>query len=382
MGCALHGKLTRTFTFRLLRDRVGGAGKSKLTIMFRRPRNVELLRRDKGFPHALLQGRPMNMILRLAGILRLTVAIGVALGGQRDLTHPAILGLPTAEEFISGADGARLFCRIVGTGPNSIIFVHGGPGLGIEDGGLDLEQIAANGFRFIEYDQGGGGRSALVSRDKLGIEYHVRDLEAIRLHFGLNRMNLIGLSWGAAIVARYAADHNRDVNKLVFLSPMPPTEELDRQRTAHMRSLMSKAELEQEMLLGKQIATAADSEVAGLCRRLFAVDDRLFVADPEHVRRARGDICSYSPRAIRAGLEADDLGIASLGHWNWRSWLAALDAPSLVIEGEMSNVPLEGARTWVEWLPHAKLLLIPGAGHQNWLDDPETVIRSISDFLR
>jgi len=54
----------------------------------------------------------------------------------------------------------------------------------------------------------------------------------------------------------------------------------------------------------------------------------------------------------------------------------------LIIEGEKTNVLLEAARAWTERLPHAKLLLIKGAGHQNWFDDPETVARSISDFLR
>jgi proline iminopeptidase len=330
----------------------------------------------------LSQGRRMRILSRVAGVFLLAMAIGVALGGQRDLTHPAILGLPTTEEFISGVDGARLFCRIVGTGGNSIVFVHGGPGLGIEDGGLDLEQIAANGFRFIECDERGGGRSALVPREKLGLEYYVRDVEAIRRHFRLQRMNLIGLSWGTPIVARYAADYRRNVAKVVFLSPMPPTEEFDQQRTAHWQSLMTKAELELETALGQRILTAPDSEVAALCRKFYAVDDRLYVADVEHLRRARGDFCSYSPSAIRAGVENADLVIALLGHWNWRSLLAEVKAPALVIEGEKSNVPLEQARAWAEWLPHAKLLLVPGAGHMNWLDDLETVTRSISDFLR
>jgi hypothetical protein len=94
---------------------------------------------------------------------------------------------------------------------------------------------------------------------------------------------------------------------------MPPTEQLDRQRTAHMRSLLTREELDQQTVLAKQIPAAPDSEVAGLCRKLYALEDRLYVADPQHLQRARGNICSYSPRAIRAGLESDDAGIASLG---------------------------------------------------------------------
>src|ERR1051325_3115834 len=121
------------------------------------------------------------------------------------LTMPAYGNLPAQEGYFSGADGARLFYRLVGKGSKTIVFVHGGPGLGIDDGGYDLEAIAARGFRFIMYNQRGGGRSELVAdRSKLGIDYYVRDLEALRQRFGLGKMDLIGLSWGSGIIAYYA----------------------------------------------------------------------------------------------------------------------------------------------------------------------------------
>ena len=147
------------------------------------------------------------------------------------LTKPAYGNLPVKEGYFSGADNARLFYRVVGKGSKTIVFVHGGPGLGIDDGGYDLEAIAANGFRFIMYNQRGGGRSELVTdKSKLGIDYYVRDLEALRQHFRLRTMNLIGLSWGSGIVAQYAAAYPKNIDRLVFLSPMPPSEDFSKQR--------------------------------------------------------------------------------------------------------------------------------------------------------
>jgi proline iminopeptidase len=329
------------------------------------------------FPENLMRAKPA-----LAGMVALAAIAGVASAARRPLVYPAVIDLPTSEQFVRGAGGARLFCRVVGSAKESILFLHGGPGLGIEDGGLDLERIAADGFRFIECDQRGGARSTLVSRAELGLDEYVRDLEAVRRYFKLDRLNLIGLSWGSAIAARYAADHPGLVRRVVFLSPMPPTEELDRRRTEHMESLLTKAEREEEAAAGKQMATANDQEIAGVCRKFFSFSDRLYVADPAHLLRARGDICSYSPGAIRAASITDDVSIASLGHWNWRSLLAGIQAPALVIEGERSNVPLEGAKTWAEWLPNAKLSLIPAAGHQSWLDAPDAVEQAIVSFFR
>src|SRR4051794_34661737 len=59
------------------------------------------------------------------------------------LTVPAIDGLPVREGFFTGADGVRLFYRLAGMGSDPIVFLHGGPGLGIDDGGYDLEPLAA-----------------------------------------------------------------------------------------------------------------------------------------------------------------------------------------------------------------------------------------------
>jgi hypothetical protein len=38
------------------------------------------------------------------------------------------------EGYLSGEDGVRLFYRKLGTGRDVVVFLHGGPGLSIEDG--------------------------------------------------------------------------------------------------------------------------------------------------------------------------------------------------------------------------------------------------------
>jgi proline iminopeptidase len=40
----------------------------------------------------------------------------------------------------------------------------------------------------------------------------VRDLEALRLHFGIQNMTLIGLSWGSGLAALYADAHPEHVS--------------------------------------------------------------------------------------------------------------------------------------------------------------------------
>jgi proline iminopeptidase len=299
------------------------------------------------------------------------------------LTIPAPKNLPVAEGYLQGADAVRLFYRAVGKGGRTIVFVHGRLGLGFNSGGPDLEVVAAKGFRFIEFDQRGGGRSELVSdKEKLTIDWFVRDLEALRRHFKLKKLNLVALDLGASIIARYAEAYPGNVGRIVLLSPMPPSEEFQQQKAERLRSLLSSEDQAARARLAKKVYEAADADAAALCRRYFAFTHSTYVVNPANLSRARGDICGYEPRAIRNDWVVGDVLRASLGHFNFMPLLAKIYAPTLVIEGAKTNVPLDATEAWARWLPNSRLLLIPDAGHENWLDQPEAVTTAISDFFQ
>jgi proline iminopeptidase len=91
------------------------------------------------------------------------------------------------EGYIRTSDGVRLFYKIVGSGSDVLVVVHGGPGNSMESILPDLEPLAKN-RTVIYYDQRGGGRSDLIKDpDKLSISKHIEDLEAIRLFFNSTR---------------------------------------------------------------------------------------------------------------------------------------------------------------------------------------------------
>jgi len=102
------------------------------------------------------------------------------------------------------------------------VLCHGGPGLWDMFG--DLAGMLA-GFRTVHrWDQRGCGRSQgqAQGRSPAGGPYSVArsvaDLDAVRRHFGHERMALLGHSWGAQLALRYALDHPDRVTRLVYLS--------------------------------------------------------------------------------------------------------------------------------------------------------------------
>jgi proline iminopeptidase len=290
--------------------------------------------------------------------------------------------VPTREGTFLSADGIQLFYRLAGDGQNVIVFLHGGPGLGIDDGGYDLEPLAARGHSLLMLNERGAGRSQVITEEaKLGIDSYVSDLETLRTTFRLGRLSLIGLSWGSAIVATYAATHPDRVERLALISPMPVTWESGQQRSAHLMSMLRRDDAERMRQVDGLWESVVDEELVTLCRDSLVPVLKLYVVNPENLNRTRGNVCGYSPEALRNRDRVASATVSSLGNWDFRPMLRTIKAPTVVIEGEKTNAPLDDVRQWAESIPNAELLLIPNAGHMNWLDQPDAVLDALDRFF-
>jgi proline iminopeptidase len=228
------------------------------------------------------------------------------------------------------------------------------------------------------YDQRGAGRSEIIHDPaRLTADDHVRDLEAVRAHFGLSRMILFGESWGSGLAALYASRHPQHVSRIVFLGPMPPTKELSKQRLdavdAQTGLYKRMAELRQSM------STAADPGKA--CRDFFAAYLPPYFADPAAMSRRKGDSCNTAEEGIRNYIAVNDATIKSLGDWDFRPMLQKLTMPALVIEGEASRPTIAGAKAWAAALPHGRLVLVPKAGHFPQVENPSAFFAAVRAFL-
>jgi hypothetical protein len=88
-----------------------------------------------------------------------------AADAQTITSKPSRYG-PVIDGYFKGADGVRLFYRQVGKGKNAVVFLHGGPGLGIGDGGYDMEPLARDRVLLL-FDKRGSGRSEIVTGPRL-----------------------------------------------------------------------------------------------------------------------------------------------------------------------------------------------------------------------
>src|SRR2546428_350032 len=134
-------------------------------------------------------------------------------------------------------NGVRLYTRRVGHGP-PVVVLHGGPGAHHDYLLPQYDHLTEGGRALLYYDQRGGGRSPVPRDVPVGWREHVADLEALRRHWELDRLTLVGYSWGGLLAVLYALEHPDRIARLALVSTAPVSaawrDEFERRFAARM----------------------------------------------------------------------------------------------------------------------------------------------------
>jgi len=308
----------------------------------------------------------------------IALAILLVAGALQPMPAASDEGVPVAEGTFTGSDGNRLYYRKVGSGEPTIVYLHGGPA-NIADGGYALDRMA-RGRTWIALQQRSGGRSELVWDEKrLTFDHYVADLEALRIHFGLERMMLAGNSFGGMVAAAYAAQYPNRVSRLMLWSPGPPNTQYRLQRRAASDAFFSADEQKRLAEIAKaRSAAASETDARALCREFIQLFFRFYVSDTTKIRELDGN-CSGSADSLRH--EQLAMRAASAGDYDLLTGSTAIAAPTLVLEGADTRVPLDATRAWARAIPGARLLLIPHANHMLYLEGGDAFFGAVETFL-
>jgi proline iminopeptidase len=258
-----------------------------------------------------------------------------------------------------------------------IIFVHGGPGGGIEP--KHRQYFDPKKWRVILFDQRGCGKSTPFGELRENTTFDlVHDMEKIRQHLGIQKWHVFGGSWGSTLSLTYAITHPTRVSSLIlrgiflvrkkeinwfyqhganmfypeeweyFLAPIPKSERYDLLSAYHKRLNSIDDDLVKE-------AARAWSRWEGATSKLRK-DDQL-------IKEFSSDRFSYAFARIenhyfynRAFFEDDN--------WILNNVKKIQHIPGTIVQGryDMPCPPISAYELHKVW-PKAEFMMIEEAGH-------------------
>jgi pimeloyl-ACP methyl ester carboxylesterase len=282
------------------------------------------------------------------------------------------------EGYASATDGIHLYYRRLGRG-RKVVVIPGEAWWGAQADTLS-DRVSV-----ILYDTRGRGRSdPATDPTTVGLEQDLADLDAIRLHLGLERFSLIGWSYLGSLVALYAAAHPNIVDRVVQVGPIGPRKAPHYDEWLANYGERAGKQAQQFKDVGTLLSSSSDTAAHGASQvrsQLLALVrpqlGDLSVADAI-VDGVGTDLPNETPAAL-----AQLLGriIGPLGNWDFRPTAALVRAPVLTVYGSADNISLASCMEWVAVFPEARLLKMSGVGHYPFYERPSEFVASVSEFL-
>ncbi len=313
--------------------------------------------------------------LALFGLLLLLVA-GCQ---QRVAEHSAaaVLGTDTTSGSHLAVPGGKIWYRAVGTGLGTpVILLHGGPGFS----SYYLKSLEALGDdrMVVRYDQLGGGKSEQVTDTTMfTIAHFVRELDSLRSHLGLDRVDLYGHSWGTILALEYYRAHPEHVKSLVLASAaldIPAWEANARRRLATLPDSMQRA---------VQVAdTSHRYDSPSYQAAVGAFYGRYVWLHP--VEADLDSTMATVNEAIYNYMQgpSEFTITGTLKDYDATGFLPRVKVPVLYTVGSVDEADTATVRRFANLTPGARMVVIPDAAHITPWDNPRANTAAVRTFLR
>ena len=251
-----------------------------------------------------------------------------------------------------------------------IFAVNGGPGLShIYMVQNDVWQRIAQHRQVIFYDQRGTGASPLLNPSApQTMDAQVADLDAVRDHLHLNKIDLCGDSYGGLLVIAYATAHPDHVHQLIVSDGLASWKDI-----VHLFPQVFPDKLEANAAAAKASTASPEEQAQQGLRDHF---DMIFYD--------RAKLAHYMANAKDLGFDpktAEAVGTAT-SKLDYAADLPKFNFPTLVITGryDMNVAPLTAWKIY-KAIPGAKFAVFEQSGHLPSYEEPEKYLQTLNDFL-
>ncbi|PSB11472.1 prolyl aminopeptidase [Pleurocapsa sp. CCALA 161] len=248
--------------------------------------------------------------------------------------------------------------------------IHGGPGA---DHTLDKPTFSplSHKIQLVYFDHRGQGRSMRGAKETYTLENNVEDMEALRQYLGLDKIVVIGSSYGGMVALSYAIRYPQNVSHLIVISTVADSRFLIR-----AKEILAQRGTEAQKAIAQRLWDGTFENEEQL-KEFFQVMMPMysFTYDPNSPQPA-SNLLILSPDALNVAFSG------FLRSYNLLDQLPKITAPTLVIGGRHDWIcPPEFSEEIASKIPRADLRIFENSAHLIRIDEPEALRDAIAGFL-
>ncbi len=280
--------------------------------------------------------------------------------------------------------GYQTWYRIVGDGEAEgklpLLCLHGGPGA-CHDYLEALDAMADTGRRVIYYDQLGCGNSHIpVSNPSMWtVELFVEEIDVVRQALGLERIHLLGQSWGGMLAMEYLFTQPSGIASLTISNS--PASMIQWVEEANKLREQLPPDVEATLLRHEQAGTTDSAEYQAAMQVFYDRHVCRVVPNPEYVQRSFQKLAQFPEVYNTMNGPSEFYVIGTLKNWDVRHRLGEIHAPTLVISGEYDEATPVIAETVHQGIPGSEWVLFENCSHITHAEDPERYMRVLGEFI-
>lgn len=281
---------------------------------------------------------------------------------------------PKVEEGYKDIYGTKLYFKTVGEG-EPILIIHGGPGLEHSYLLPHFSELAKK-HKLIFFDLRGHGKSdANIDSAHIQLSYFVDDIEEMRKAFGIQKLILLGHSFGGLLAENYAAKYPSNLKALILVSPAAH----DSKYTIEASKVITGRTTQQDLADRQTVMSSSEFKKGDpkAYEKLFRINFRTGFANKTLI-----DSLQLS---FPKDYEERSMVLRKMYPENWfyspSTKFANILCPVLIIYGEFDAMPKACYEDLQARILKPTLVAIPNAGHFPFIEAKEQFFAETEKFL-
>lgn len=291
-----------------------------------------------------------------------------------------------AEERFISYEGHQTWVAIVGDaererqeGHAPLLLLHGGPGA-CHDYIEAIAAVSAAGRRVIIYDQQGCGNSDQPDDPgRWTVDFYVREVDAVREALGLDRLHILGQSWGGMLLMEYLVRRPDGVLSGTIASS-PASMPMWVAETARLRADLP-ADVIAVLDRHEAAGTWDDPEYKAAVDVFYARHVCRVLPNPEPVTRSFAKI-DRNPQVYRTMNGPTEFHVVgTLADWDITPRLHSIEVPILITSGRYDEATPAQMAHLAEHIPQAEWVIFEQSGHMSHAEEPDRYMAVLADWL-